>query len=144
MDGALHGKLVSLLNAGRVMRVGTLRPDGWPQTAAVGYANDGLDIYFPCTLAIDDEEPMVVQIGNLSVVARTCRMTDAADRAKAIELLSSRHPDRPPQTEAAIRRLTPMVISAPGLGHADLVHGPEITTVEVQGSRAIVLPCQAA
>lgn len=30
------------------MTVATLRPDGWPQATTVGYANEGLTLYFLC------------------------------------------------------------------------------------------------
>ena len=37
---------IEILNAHRTMAVSTVRPDGWPQTTIVGYANDGWTIYF--------------------------------------------------------------------------------------------------
>jgi len=39
-----------LLDQHRIMTVATLRPDGWPQATTVGYANDGLTLYFLCGL----------------------------------------------------------------------------------------------
>jgi hypothetical protein len=30
------------------MGIATIRPDGWPQTTTVGYANAGLTLYFLC------------------------------------------------------------------------------------------------
>jgi nitroimidazol reductase NimA-like FMN-containing flavoprotein (pyridoxamine 5'-phosphate oxidase superfamily) len=39
-------KAVSILDANRLMGLSTVRPDGWPQTTLVSYANDGILIYF--------------------------------------------------------------------------------------------------
>ena len=32
---------ISILNSNRIMTIATVRPDGWPQTTMVGYANEG-------------------------------------------------------------------------------------------------------
>jgi Pyridoxamine 5'-phosphate oxidase len=37
---------IRILNAHRMMSISTVRPDGWPQTTVVGYANKGFDIFF--------------------------------------------------------------------------------------------------
>ena len=37
---------IAILNANRIMAISTVRPDGWPQTTVVGYANRGFDIFF--------------------------------------------------------------------------------------------------
>jgi len=37
---------IRILNCHRVMSISTVRPDGWPQTTVVGYANKGFDIFF--------------------------------------------------------------------------------------------------
>lgn len=37
---------ITILNAQRIMAISTVRPDGWPQTTIVGYANKGFDIFF--------------------------------------------------------------------------------------------------
>ena len=37
---------VKILNRHRIMAISTVRPDGWPQTTIVGYANKGFDLYF--------------------------------------------------------------------------------------------------
>ncbi len=39
---------LKLLDDHRILTLATLRPDGWPQTTSVGYANDGLTLYFLC------------------------------------------------------------------------------------------------
>jgi nitroimidazol reductase NimA-like FMN-containing flavoprotein (pyridoxamine 5'-phosphate oxidase superfamily) len=50
MDEELRSKILTLLDQHRTMTVATLRQDGWPQATTVGYANDGLTIYFLCGL----------------------------------------------------------------------------------------------
>ena len=37
---------VKILNRHGVMAISTVRPDGWPQTTMVGYANQGFDLFF--------------------------------------------------------------------------------------------------
>jgi len=37
---------VKILNRHRIMAISTVRPDGWPQTTIIGYANKGFDLYF--------------------------------------------------------------------------------------------------
>jgi nitroimidazol reductase NimA-like FMN-containing flavoprotein (pyridoxamine 5'-phosphate oxidase superfamily) len=42
----MEDKAIEILDSHRTMAISTVRPDGWPQTTIVGYANDGLLIYF--------------------------------------------------------------------------------------------------
>jgi nitroimidazol reductase NimA-like FMN-containing flavoprotein (pyridoxamine 5'-phosphate oxidase superfamily) len=37
---------LQILNDNRIMSIATVRPDGWPQTTIVGYANEGWRLYF--------------------------------------------------------------------------------------------------
>lgn len=48
MDEEIRKKILSLLDQHRIMRLATLRPDGWPQTTTVGYVHEGLTLYFLC------------------------------------------------------------------------------------------------
>ncbi|QUD86092.1 pyridoxamine 5'-phosphate oxidase family protein [Phenylobacterium montanum] len=141
-------KIVSLLDEHRTMRIATLRPDGWPQTTSVGYANDGLTLYFLCakdsqkaanlahddrvSLAIDDDPAQVMRIKGVSMAAHARRVTDEAEGAKAIALLFARYPAQegvtfalPSPADVAIFRVTPTVVSmldyALGFAHTDLV-----------------------
>ena len=50
MDAEIKQQIKKLLDEHRVMTIATLRPDGWPQATTVGYANEGLDLYFLCGL----------------------------------------------------------------------------------------------
>ncbi len=148
MDDAIKRTVLNLLDQHRTMRIGTLRPDGWPQVTTVGYANEGLSIYFLCgldsqkaanivldnrvSLAIDDDTPQVMQIKGLSMAARAEAVIDPAEAEKALRLLMSRYPEQqslplemPKPSEVRIFRLTPTVISvldySKGFGHTDLV-----------------------
>ena len=73
MDEEMRRKVLTLLDQHRIMTIATLRPDGWPQATTVGYANDGLTLYFHCdpesqkaaNLAGDDRvslTPMVISV----------------------------------------------------------------------------------
>jgi nitroimidazol reductase NimA-like FMN-containing flavoprotein (pyridoxamine 5'-phosphate oxidase superfamily) len=148
MDEALKQKIIRLLDQHRTMRIATLRPDGWPQTTSVGYANDGLTLYFLCgkesqkaanlarddrvSLAIDDDPAQVMQIKGVSMAANARRVADGAEGAKALALLFARYPaqqgvtfDLPSPSDVAIFRVTPKVISVLdytlGFAHTDLV-----------------------
>ena len=37
---------LQILNDNRIMSIATVRPDGWPQSTIVGYANEGWRLYF--------------------------------------------------------------------------------------------------
>ena len=148
MDEGLRRKILTLLDQHRVMTLATLRPDGWPQATTVGYANEGLDIYFLCgldsqkaanlardnrvSLTIDEDTPQVMEITGLSMAARAHPVVDSAEAQKAIGLLMNRYPEQssfplpmPKPTEVRIFRVTPMVISVldytKGFAHTDLV-----------------------
>jgi nitroimidazol reductase NimA-like FMN-containing flavoprotein (pyridoxamine 5'-phosphate oxidase superfamily) len=148
MDEMLKQKIVSLLDEHRTMRIATLRPDGWPQTTTVGYANEALTLYFLCakdsqkaanlalddrvSLTIDDDPVQVMQIKGLSMAAHARRVVDEAEGAKALGLLFARYPAQegvsfalPSPADVAIFRVTPTVISVLdytlGFAHTDLV-----------------------
>jgi nitroimidazol reductase NimA-like FMN-containing flavoprotein (pyridoxamine 5'-phosphate oxidase superfamily) len=148
MDDAIRKKILTLLDQHRTMRLATLRPDGWPQVTTVGYANEGLALYFLCgpdsqkaanlerdgrvSLAIDDDTPQVMQITGLSMAARAQVVVDPVEGEKALRLLFLRYPEQksaplplPTPADVRIFRLTPTVISvldyAKGFGHTDLV-----------------------
>lgn len=148
MDQALRQKILSLLDQHRIMTVATLRPDGWPQATTVGYASEGLTLYFLCgkesqkasnlahddrvSLTIDHDTPQVMEITGLSMAAHARRVTDTAEAEKALRLLWQKYPEQksipvsmPTPGDVAIFRLTPTVISVldytKGFAHTDLV-----------------------
>ena len=148
MDTALQTLIIDILDRHRIMTVATLRYDGWPQATTVGYANDGLDIYFLCArdsqkaanLARDDrvavtingDEDQMLKIKALNLAARATPITDEAEGAKAIDLLMNRYPaqeglslEKPRPGWVALFRLKPEMISvldySKGFAHSDLV-----------------------
>ena len=148
MNDEIRRKILALLDEHRIMTLATLRPDGWPQATTVGYANDGLTLYFLCgldsqkaanlarddrvSLTIDHDAPQVMEIAGLSMAARAKPVVDRNEAMKALTMLQKKYPAQlalpgpmPKPGEVAIFRLTPMVISvldyAQGFGHTDLV-----------------------
>lgn len=156
MDKAMRDKIQSILDGHRVMRIATLRPDGWPQVTTVGYANAGLTLYFLCgmdsqkagniardnrvSLAIDDDVDEIMQITGLSMAAYAETIVDMEEGKRVMALLASRYSaqenlpiEMPAPEQVRLFRLTPTVISvldySQGFGHADLV-ACEGTTVQ--------------
>jgi PPOX class probable F420-dependent enzyme len=148
MDEAIMRKILAILDQHRIMTIATLRPDGWPQATTVGYANEGLTLYFLCgpdsqkaanlardervSLTIDHDTPQVMEITGLSMAARAQVVVDPAEAEKALRLLMSKYPQQaslplpmPTPEEVRLFRVTPMVISvldyAKGFAHTDLV-----------------------
>jgi nitroimidazol reductase NimA-like FMN-containing flavoprotein (pyridoxamine 5'-phosphate oxidase superfamily) len=150
MEEVIKEKILALLDQHRNMTVATLRPDGWPQATTVGYANDGLTLYFLCgidsqkatnlardnrvSLTIDDDTAEVMQITGLSMAARANAVTDRAEAEKALHLLMLKYPEQkslpsslpmPTPDNVRIFRVTPTAISvldySKGFGHTDLV-----------------------
>jgi len=150
MQESMRTKILELLDQHRNMSLATLRPDGWPQATTVGYANDGLTLYFLCgldsqkamnlardnrvSLTIDDDTPQVMAITGLSMAALAQAVVDRAEAEKALHLLMLKYPEQkslpsslpmPTPENVRIFRLTPTVISvldySKGFGHTDLV-----------------------
>lgn len=148
MDEMIRKKIMTLLDQHRNMTVATLRPDGWPQATTVGYANEGLTLYFLCgpdsqkaenlarddrvSLTIDHDTPQVMEITGLSMAAHAQVVTDPEEGEKALRLLMQKYPVQdslplpmPTPEDVRIFRVTPTVISvldySKGFGHTDLV-----------------------
>jgi nitroimidazol reductase NimA-like FMN-containing flavoprotein (pyridoxamine 5'-phosphate oxidase superfamily) len=148
MDEEIRKKILTLLDQHRIMTIATLRPDGWPQATTVGYANEGLTLYFLCgldsqkaanlarddrlSLTIDRDTPQVMEITGLSIAARAQVVADPAEAEKALRLLMQKYPPQaslplqmPTPDDVRIFRVTPAVISvldySKGFGHSDLV-----------------------
>src|SRR5512147_2978463 len=110
MDEALERKILTILDQHRIMTIATLRPDGWPQATTVGYASDGLTLYFLCgpdsqkaanlarddrvSLTIDHDTPQVMEIAGLSMAAHAQAVTDPAEGEKALRLLMQKYPQQ--------------------------------------------------
>ena len=148
MDDAIRSRILALLDAHRIMTIATLRPDGWPQATTVGYASEGLTLYFLCgldsqkaanlarddrvSLTIDHDTDQVMQIQGLSMAAHAERVTDPAEAEKVLRLLFQKYPQQesipfemPAPQDVALFRVTPTVISVldytQGFAHTDLV-----------------------
>ena len=135
---------IEILDSHRTMAISTLRPDGWPQTTIVGYANDGLTLYFlifrssqklknirhdkRVSLAVGGESKELSQVTAVYAAAHASELTDADERARAWQLLVSRHPnladfEAPERTEAAMMKAECKHVSVvdyrKGLGHTE-------------------------
>jgi nitroimidazol reductase NimA-like FMN-containing flavoprotein (pyridoxamine 5'-phosphate oxidase superfamily) len=148
MDRKLQKKILDILDAHRIMTVATLRPDGWPQATTVGYAHEGLTLYFLCgpdsqkaanlahddrvSITIDHDTANVMDITGLSMAGHAKPVTDRAETARIADMLGRQFAAQaplpgpmPPPEDIRIFHVTPMVISvldyAKGFGHSDLV-----------------------
>jgi len=148
MDRVRKRQILDIMDQHRVMTMATLRSDGWPQATTVGYAHEGLTLYFLCgpdsqkagnlardsrvSITIDHDEPQVLRIKGLSMAGRAERIGDAREAQRVMDLLIARYPAQdaapvnlPPASAVAIFKVTPVVISvldySKGFGHTDLV-----------------------
>ena len=146
MKPALQKFILKQLKQHNIMSLATQRADGYPQTTTVGYANDGLDLYFCCgrlsqkarnlkrspkvSLTIDHDTKRWSRIKGLSMGARAKVLSTPREVKRALGLLARRFPDMKKLTEkdlalTAFVKVTPNVISvldySKGFGHTDLV-----------------------
>lgn len=148
MDAEMRIKILALLDQHRIMTVATLRADGWPQATTVGYANEGLTLYFLCgldsqkaqniarddriSITIDHDTSDLMAITGLSMAAHAHAVDDRAEAEKVLRMLPLKYPDTPPlpmkmpsPDEVRLFRVTPTVISvldySKGFGHTDLI-----------------------
>jgi len=146
MDDASRKAIREILASHRLMTVATLRPDGWPQATTVGYADDGLTLYFICgkdsqkaaniardnriSAAIDSDTTDPMAISGLSMAARATPVSDPQEIEKMLRLLVEKYPEykmlpAPEVSAMAVMRMVPEVISildySKGFGHTDLV-----------------------
>ena len=149
MDDRIRQQILALLDQHRIMTIATLRPDGWPQATTVGYASEGLTLYFLCdldsqkaqnlarddrvSLTIDHDTPQVMQIAGLSMAGHAQAVEDPKEAEKVLRMLMQKYPKQEPAALPALPkpsdvrmfRVTPTVISVldytKGFGHTDLV-----------------------
>src|SRR5215472_7395303 len=156
MNDEMKTTILRLLDKHRIMRLATLRPDGWPQATTVGYGNDGLTLYFLCglssqkasnlavddrvSLTIDHDTPQAMEITGLSMAARAEAVTDPAEGERALQLMMQKYPPQdslpgpmPKFADVRVFRVTPQVISvldySKGFGHTDLVRCQDKTAL---------------
>lgn len=135
---------IEILSANRIMTIATVRPDGWPQTTMVGYANEGFRLYFLIyrtsqkfeNISRDNRVSISVgqeprQLSDIKAVYAGCyayEVTDLKEKSRAWELLARRHTNltdlAPPDSaevvtvRAECRHLSVLDYSK-GLGHTE-------------------------
>ena len=135
---------VDILASHTIMSISTLRPDGWPQTTIVGFANDGLTIYFlifrssqkfaniqhdnRVSIAVGGEPQEIGQARAVFAGAYASEVIDSDERITAWQLLKQRHPnlaafEMPESSQTAIMRADCKYVSVvdytKGLGHTE-------------------------
>lgn len=135
---------ITIMDAHRVMAVSTVRPDGWPQTTIVGYANAGFDVYFlifrssqkfanirhepRISLAIAEEPGDLSELQAVYAGAVASEVIEPTELQTAWKLLTERHPnlsgfERPNPSEAVMMRAACKHISildfTQGFGHTE-------------------------
>lgn len=113
---------ITILNANRLMAISTVRPDGWPQTTVVGYANKGFEIFFlifrasqkyaniqqdsRISIAVAPEPEKVEQLKAVYAGAIAQEITEPEERDEAWKLLMERHSNlagfKIPEAEQAV------------------------------------------
>lgn len=146
MNRANKAFILKQLKQHNIMSFATLRRDGFPQATTVGYANDGLDIYFCCdrssqkaynlersnkvSLTIDHDYQNWKRIKGLSMGATAIVLKRSADVKRALKLLRRKFPQMNQMSEeelsqTAFVKVRPKVISlldySKGFGHTNLV-----------------------
>src|SRR5690349_18286123 len=140
---------IEILDANRTMTIATVRPDGWPQATIVGYANEGLDLYFLiyrdsqkfANISRDNRVAITVghdprELGDVKAVYAGCEVSEVSDLARRgwiWTLLAKRHRQltdlAPPGTaevatmHAECRHVSVLDYSK-GLGHAEAFEAP--------------------
>jgi len=98
---------IRILNANRIMSISTVRPDGWPQTTIVGYANRGFELLFMIyrsgqkfanilqdnriSIAVGAEPSELDQLQAVYAGAHAEEITDSSERTEAWRQLMQRH-----------------------------------------------------
>jgi PPOX class probable F420-dependent enzyme len=133
-DEELKAQILDLLDEHKLMAVATVRPDGWPQTTLVGYAHDGLNLYFVVaagsqkatniardgrvSIALGHEAP--TRLRGLSMAALAEVVTDLAEIDAINTLLIDRYPGQAPfsprETNSVLVRATPTIVSIIDVG----------------------------
>lgn len=140
----MEARGIEILDSNRIMTIATIRPDGWPQTTMVGYANEGWRLYFVIYRTsqkfenISRDNRVSISVGHeprelrdIKAVYAGCHaeeVVELAERTHAWHLLAQRHPNltdlAPPGTgEVATMRAECRHVSVldytQGLGHTE-------------------------
>ena len=129
IHGSAVAALVELLDAGQLMALGVNRPDGWPQVTTVGYANEGLNLYFViardsqkfANLQADPRVSVAIRaVGEeggvgVSMAGRVSEVTDPAEVERLNQMVFRRYPEAhafcPGGSSVAVMRLKPEILS---------------------------------
>lgn len=130
----IHGRAVAalaeLLDAGSLMALGVNRPDGWPQVTTVGYANEGLTLYFViaresqkfANLQLDPRVSAAIRVEGaagdgvgVSLAGRAMEVTDPAEVQRLNDLVLRRYSGarsfNPGSASVAVMRLRPEILA---------------------------------
>jgi nitroimidazol reductase NimA-like FMN-containing flavoprotein (pyridoxamine 5'-phosphate oxidase superfamily) len=135
---------IEILNSHRMMAISTVRPDGWPQTTMVGYANEGWTVYFlifrqsqkfsniqkddRVSIAVSAEASFLGEIKAVYAGAHVAEIIDPSEREAAWQLLLERHPNlvdfgMPDNEDTALMRAECKYLSvldySKGIGHTE-------------------------
>ena len=104
----MESAAIDILDTHRTMSIATVRPDGWPQATIVGYANEGLRLYFlvyrtsqkfaniardnRIAITVGQEPAQLRDVKALYAGCTVAELTDLAERSHAWALLARRHP----------------------------------------------------
>ena len=146
MSPEQRDKILGVLARHNNMTIATLRPDGFPQATTVGYASDGMTIYFGCgaqsqkahnlsrdnrvSAAIDEDHANWTEIEGISLGGTAARVTDPEELSKVAALFLAKFPQiaafsPDDRASTVIYRVTPTVVSvldySKGIGHNELV-----------------------
>ena len=135
---------IRILDSHRILAISTVRPDGWPQTTIVGYANDGWIIYFlilrssqkfmniervnRVSIAIGGEPSELNELKAVYAGALVNEVTDLVQAEHAWRLLVQRHPNLaqlglPKGSETALMQAVCKHVSvvdySQGVGHTE-------------------------
>jgi PPOX class probable F420-dependent enzyme len=149
MKASVKRVILTLLARNKLLRLATIRADGWPQATTVTYANDGLTVYVMCaktaqkarnirnnprvSLTVDRDYKDWNRIKGLSMGAYAEVVREHDEIHRAVALLGRKFKEMAAMDEADLKavsivRITPQVISvldySKGFGHTDLVRLP--------------------
>ena len=159
----MNDEAIAIRDQHRPMVISTLRPDGWPQSTIVGYANNGFVLYFlifrtsqkfanisgddRVSVAIGEEPQDLREAKAVYAAAFAAEVLDPHEREHAWRLLAERHPNlrgtaRPDSSQTALMRAECRHISmldySKGLGHTDALHldtGGGVTRAAIENER---------
>lgn len=151
---------IEILDAHRTMAISTVRPDGWPQTTIVGYANEGWTLYFMIfrssqkfanierddriSFAVAEEAGELREHKAVYAAAHASEVTDAEERERCWQVLAKRHPnlagfELPDRADVALMRARCKYVSVldytVALGHSEALTIESDGTVRTKAQR---------